>query len=198
MATVSKTWVFNTTTENIVLNTCGGGGTPVVNYNSTLSSLNIAYVQATASTEEFATIANATATTENWQSWGVPADSNVTNVEIVSYEYQINAVTGLDGDATVAIRIIDSGGASILASDLVSESMTGSRDTWIAGAPNGSVSVNSGKQASNTSVRLQIEIGYITDGSTAASIQHNLDNILLQMTYTTASGGTQRKYYIIT
>jgi hypothetical protein len=188
MPTVAKTFVFaadaegladqgNSATITFAWQTgdsqSGSGG--CVKFTTTSKS--------TTSTE----YAYKTATTDTWETWGVPAGATVTSVQVSEWYERTVAVTKISSQA-VSIRVVNSSNTTVhSAGDLIAayDPGTGANATWQSATAGSVRAVDSSYQASTTSVRLRIDQTIVTSGSSsAASVDQRYDGITLTITYT--------------
>lgn len=176
MSTVSKTWAFPTDLMGFV---DVGLSAVSITYDASPQAAEILGA-ATGTNEKFRT-----ATSVNWEAWGVPSGGTVTDVQITDFKSRrwSNPIVS----TTIALRIVDSSGVSVhSAGDLHSVALlTGSDGSFVSNGAGTSRTVDSGKQASTTNVRLEIEA---TLTAANASVDIGLDDIALTITYT--AGGT--------
>lgn len=185
MATVDKTWAFLADTEGLA-----DVGDSAITFQADTAgnpAQSVHFVGAATGIQERGRRAT---TGQTWETWGVPAGATVTDVQVISWNSRKWAVMASQ-TPTISIRVVDSGGASVhSAGDLVSLGLgTGADVAWISQGAGTSRAVDAGKQASDTDVRLEIELD-VTAANTAWDIA--VDTILLRITYTVSGvPGTQ-------
>lgn len=185
MPTVTKTFTFASGTEGLLdLGISGvtfahvaGDGNP---------SGSIQFTQATKLVTQ-SEIGARNTTGETWETWGVPAGSTVTSVQITAWQERLAANTKLSSHS-VQMQVMGSDSASALAGDLINTSLGTTTDaTWQAGAAGSSQAVNTNRQASTTDVRLYITYSVTTSGGGgSANVDQRFDQIELTITYTAA------------
>lgn len=184
MATVDKTWVFASDNEGLV--DVGDSAISVANDVAGNPANSFEWLGAATGTTERARRAS---TGQSWETWGVPASSTVTDVQVISWNSRkwSNPVT-----PTIKMRIVGSGAATVhSAGDLISLSLgTGTDGSWISQGAGTSRAVDAGSQASTTDVRLEIQLDL---SAASSSVDIGIDNILVRMTYTTGGGGATVK-----
>lgn len=184
MATWDKTWVFAADNEGLADN--GDSAMNVLHDTGGNPGGSLEFTGGATGTTERARRA---ATGQTWETWGVPAGSTVTDVQVISYDTR--RWNGAKS-ATLTMRIIGSGGTTVhTAGDLVSLAMTLASDgAWVNQGAGTSRAVDAGSQPSTTDVRLEVQ-----DTISSADINYDLgiDNILLRITYTAGGGGATVK-----
>jgi len=183
MPTVTKTLVFASGAEgladsglsaNIAFAYDGSTGNPsgCVKFTSSTNGL-------TSVSEK----AKNPSTGETWESWaGVPAGKIVTAVEVTSYDQK--STNNFDNSGTLLARIVNSAGTTVHSSgDILSQAYpAGFAFGFGPGSGGVSRAVDSAHQASNTDIRLELEV-VVTTSSSSAGFDLKLDNILLTITY---------------
>lgn len=180
MATVDKTWVF--LADNEGLTDVGDSAVSVVHDVGGNPGGSLEFTGgATGLTER----ARRPATGQTWETWGVPASSTVTDVQVISWDSR--KWSGSNPASTIKIRVVGSGAASVhTAGDLVSTALGSGADVaWVANGAGTSRAVDVGSQPSTTDVRLEVQ-----NDLASAVTAHDLgvDNILLRITYTAGGG----------
>lgn len=176
VATVTKTWTFTSDAEGLA-----DVGDSAITFAKDAGDPSVHFTGAASGTQERGRRAS---TGETWETWGVPAGATVTSVQVLSWQSRRWAAPASQ-TPTISMRVLDSAAASVhAAGDLVSTNLgTGTDTGWVNQGAGTSRNVDSGKQASNTDVRLEIEL----DVSLASSTWDvGVDTIALQITY---SGG---------
>lgn len=181
MATVDKTWVF--VADNEGLADVGDSAISVPHDAAGNPGGSLEFTGgATGVTER----ARRAATGQTWETWGVPAGSTVTSLQVISWDkrrWDNGAQT-----PTVKMRVLGSGGTTVhTAGDLVNAAFGSFADVgWLSQGAGTSRAVDGGSQASTTDVRLEVQMDI---SSALSSFDHGIDNILLRMTYTAGGGG---------
>lgn len=188
-ATQVKTWSFLSGSEGLAdagnenkldFQHESGDGSPAGSVSFTTSTKS-------STLQEFA---RRPSTGETWETWGVPAGSTVTSVQITAWKERTVANTKLSSH-TFKARIIGSGGSTVhSAGDLLSVSLaTGTDASWQTGSAGSSRAVDGGSQASTTDVRLELDYTVTTSGGGGgANVDQRFDEISLTITYTAPSG----------
>lgn len=199
MATVNKTWTFDSNAENYILSLNGGAGTATVTWDAS-QYLKFTYTH-TATAEDFV-VNSQTSGGPTWETWGVPAGSTVTSIEITN----VNVGTGNNGDrglteGSVSLSVLDTLDTAVSNNLLnyilpVIDGTTYQYDNLYGAGGTGPQNVISGKQASNTVVKVEISFTYLTDGSVSTNLINLIDDISLDINYDPPATGT--KYYLIT
>lgn len=201
MATVSKSWTFDTNAETFILADQGGDGTGTLIWDSN-QYLKYTYTNANAAIEDFnATIA--LSAEASWESLGVPAGATVTSITLQNIEIATDSANpGGDRDldsATLNVTLTD--GTSSVATLLASYALpiidgnTYTYDTFYGTAGDGQQSVPVGHRTSTTTVKLNININYITLGNLTANLVNWIDTIQLDIGYDPVPVST--RYYVI-
>lgn len=129
--------------------------------------------------------------TLTWESMGVTAGNIVTEVD-GKFDHAIITRTHSSQPARGPLQIFDSGNtAACTASDLEPQTAYGSgtgSTAWATDDGTGAVSVNSGCQASSTSVTVRVGKRVNTGNNASATTRVNVDNIVLTITEQTPSG----------
>lgn len=184
MATVDKTWVFAADNEGLA--DVGDSAITLAHDTAGNPGGSLEFLGAATGTTERARKA---ATGETWETWGVPAGSTVTDVQVISWDKRHwgGAVT-----QTLKMRVVDSAAASVhSAGDLVNAALgSGVDGAWAPQGAGTSRAVDAGKQASTTDVRLEVQCDI---SAASSSFDLGIDNILLRITYTTGAGAARSK-----
>lgn len=184
MATVDKTWVFVSDNEGLADVAVSAwtinhdtGGNPGGSLEFGANTLN-------GTQQEKARRAT---TGQTWETWGVPASSTVTDVQIISWDYNMWSTTQVTS-STFLMRILNSSGTTVhTAGDIMSKALTiASAGVWQAGGSGTSRAVDASYQASTTDVRLEVDGTIVMAANNTADI--GVDNILLRITYVAAGG----------
>lgn len=180
MATVTKTWTFAADNEGLA--DVGDSAISLAHDTAGNPGGSLEFLGAASGTTERARRAT---TGQTWETWGVPAGSTVTDVQVTGWDSRKWANTGTP---TVKVRVVGSGGGTVhSAGDLVSLALgAGANVAWVANGAGTSRAVDSGSQPSTTDVRLEIQIDLTAAQS---GFDLGLDNIALLITYT-AGGPT--------
>lgn len=187
MATVDKTWDFPADAMGLAdvgdsaITVVWDGGAGAVSGNGSLEFTGAA----TGVTER----ARRASTGETWETWGVPPGSTVTDVQLQqAYKRRWD---GSAPTAALAMRIVDSAAASVhSAGDILTvAAATGADGAWVAQGVGTSRAVDSGKQASTTDVRLEVQI---TSGAPNSTLDFGVDAITLRITYTAGAAAVPR------
>ena len=203
MATVSKYWTFDSNAETFILADQGGDGTGTLVWDSN-QYLKYTYTNATAAVEDFnATIA--LSAEASWESLGVPAGATVTSVTLQNIDIATDGTNpggNVDLDtATLSITLTD--GASSVATLLASyalpviDEMSYFYDTFYGTAGDGQQTVPVGHRTSTTTVKLNLNINYITLGNTTANLVNWIDTIQLDIGYDPVVSPITTRYYVI-
>jgi len=193
MPTVTRTWTFATTTEGLadagnsstLTFSASGSGNPA-------SSIQFASTTGNESTTEYARAASSQGFT--WETWGVPAGATVTQLRISNWDKRLQQANRLTS-WRIRFRVIDSAGVSVTAGNGDPGDYTPSitaNTSWSTdnGGASPLVNVVSGRQASTTDVRLEIQVDIVMGTGTSPNFQLLIDNIDLEITYTTGGGTT--------
>ena len=199
-ATVVKTWNFASTTEGLA----DAGNSATLSFAAETStgnptnSVKFSYNTKNASATEYARNAS---TGETWETWGVPAGATVTSIQFTAWSEYTDPSTLGPTVNNFSARIIDSGGTSVTsgAGDPIPTTAMGTGDTaWNVQSAGSSRSVDAGKQASTTDVRLELQQDVTTSGPLGILLQE-YDTFELTITYTSgAAGATKSRHRIIT
>lgn len=201
MATVNKTWTFDSNAESFILADQGGDGTGTLIWDNN-QYLKYTYTNTIAAIEDFnATIA--LSAEASWESLGVPAGVTVTSVTLQNIEIATDSSNpGGDRDldsATLSVTLTD--GTSSVATLLASYALpiidgnSYTYDTFYGAGGDGQQSVPVGHRTSTTTVKLNININYITLGNLTANLVNWIDTISLDIGYDPLP--VTRKYYIV-
>jgi hypothetical protein len=178
MATVNKTFVFNTTDEGWNF-TSGGKGVEVIRAG-VLCVESIGRNNTDNSYFEW---------TGTWEDLGVPAGSTVTEVgsgTLNDFDWRVTVANVSNGGNVGPFELRDSTGVTILGTFSAQLTFGGSTTSWAT--RNGSaVSVPSAQQPSNSTIRLRIEVGLDNANDKNAETEVELDNVALTLTYSVAS-----------
>lgn len=183
MATVDKVWNFPSDTMGLAdvgdsaITVTWDSGAGAVSGNGSLEFVGAA----TGVTER----ARRASTGETWETWGVPAGATVNSIQIQqAYKRRWD---GSAPTAALAMRVVDSAGSTVhSAGDILTvAAATGADGSWVAQGVGTSRAVDSGKQASTTDVRLEVQITSSVPNST---LDFGVDAITLRIDYT--AGGT--------
>jgi len=179
MPSVTKIWTFTSDLEGFA----DAGNNANVNFSHqssdgspTPGSLELAW--AVASGQEFCRSAPG----QTWESWGVPAGATVTHVRVVSFNYRQLIIFPNTVDVDFRIK---SGSNNVCSSDLFTQVFTYTLSGWLS-ASGSQIAVDSAYQASNTSVRFEIDADAVWASSTS---QLRFDSIQLEITYTGGGSG---------
>lgn len=121
----------------------------------------------------------------NWESlFGVPAGATVNSFQITGWKQKVASDGGLT-NFTTKMRLVDSGtGAIIHGSDLISHSAVPySLGSWEDQAAGSSRSIDSGKQASTTQIRWELEWRVFTQIA-GTNVDARFDAIAWSLDYT--------------
>lgn len=173
MATVTKTWSFTSDAEGLA-----DVGDSAITFQKDPGDPSVHFAGDNSGTTERGRRAS---TGETWETWGVPAGATVTDISVTDYSTRKWAVVA-GQSPTLKIRVVDSSGASVhSAGDLVNQNLgTGQDGSWVPQSGT-SRAVDSGKQASTTDVRLEIQMDF---SSASANWDVGVDEISIQITYT--------------
>lgn len=203
MATVQKTWSFDTTVESFTLESETGAGTGSVTWDSNNASLKLLYTRNTATAEDFDFIISLS-TEASWESLGVPAGGTVTSVGLANIDIATDGANpGGDRDLTSAeLNMFIYDGATQVAQVLTVytlptiDNTTYFYDTFYGTAGDSNVAVGASHQASTTTVNLKLIFSFSSAGSLTANFSNFIDNITLDINYTPAATG--RRHFLIT
>lgn len=183
MPTVNKTWGFHTDTEGLV----DAGQTSAITFGWDADQAEepdqeSGCVKWTGVGNSQTEKARRSSTGETWETWGVPSGKIVTSIRVSEWWKKVVNDDELVSAARVRIRVVDSSGNSVTGGNLINASPLGST-SWEQQSAGSSQSVLSGKQASTTDVRFELEMfGAVTnDDGTPFDIR--LDAITLEITY---------------
>ena len=199
-ATVVKTWNFASSTEGLA----DAGNDAILTFaaetstGSPTNSVNFSESSKNTTKTEFA---RNPSTGETWETWGVPSGATVTSIQFTSWQEYTDPSTLGPTVNNFSARIIDSGGTSVTsgAGDPIPTTAMGTGDTaWNVQSAGSSRSVDAGKQASTTDVRLELQQNVTTSGPLGILLQM-YDTFELTITYTGgAAGATPSRHRIIT
>lgn len=183
MPTVDKTWVFLADNEGLV--DVGDSATLASNWSAADGNPlgDLEWQASTGGAQTTTERARRAATGQTWQTWGVPAGSIVTSVQVVSWDYLLWAASSVSAFRN-RWRIVNSSGTTVhSAGELVDDAVNHVPDggTPHAGAAGTSRNVDSSFQASTTDVRFEQEVGFTSGGT--PSVDYENDNVLLRITY---------------
>lgn len=203
MATVQKTWSFDTTVESFTLESETGAGTGSVTWDSNNATLQLLYTRNTATAEDFDFIISLSAEA-SWESLGVPAGGTVTSVGLANIDIATDGTNpGGDRDLTSAeLNMFIFDGATQVAQVLTVytlptiDNTTYFYDTFYGTAGDSNVAVGASHQASTTTVNLKLVFSFSSAGLLTANFSNFIDNITLDINYTPAATGT--RYFLIT
>jgi hypothetical protein len=206
MATVTKTWAFDTNTESFILSDQGGNGTGSLTWDNN-GYLKYLYTNASPAVEDFNATLSLSAEV-SWESLGVPVSATVTSIELTNIDIATDGTNpggNVDLDAALIASITVTDGVSTVATVLSNYTLPTIDeanyffDTFYGTGGNGVQSVGTNHRASNTTVKLNIILNYITLGNTTANLSNFFDTISLNINYDPPpSSGPTRRYYIIT
>lgn len=194
MATVTKTWTFTSDTEGLA----DEGITNDILFSHDAGDAAVKFTSIKKDNELIEGGLNGS-TGETWESWGVPVGATVTNIQVTGWLERTVANTKL-GSHDITADILGSGTVPVPVSttpviNAFSLSTTTS-PTFTSQGPETQQAVISGKQASNTDVRLRLRYHMImTGGGGSASLDWRMDTIELEITYTI--GGVVRRIFHI-
>lgn len=174
MATVVKSWTFDSDNEGLA----DAGTTTYMTFawkSNDGHDANGCFELSDNAAEDYLEYARKAATTDTWETWGVPAGATITNVQLSFWGKVEKSGTSSSG----AISIIASNGATIASLATIYNYA----QTWTQIAP-ASASVGASYQASTTPVRLQF-YAYNTNNQ---SIYTWWDDLALTITYTGGGG----------
>lgn len=199
MASVFKSWTFDTTTQNFSLESETGAGTATVSWDSNNAALKNLYTNNTAA-ESFSVLISISPE-ESWETWGVPAGATVTSIELANVDIATDGTNpGGDVDlSTAAINIYLYDGVNLVATLLsnyaipVIDNTTYFYDTFYGTGSGGQQSVGASYQASTTTLTIKLEFLFETLGNTNANLSNFIDTIDLNINYDVGT-----KYYLIT
>ena len=107
----------------------------------------------------------------------------MTDVQLTSVDMNRWSTAG-PTSVTVAARIVDSGGASVLSADLMAVNvLPQTSGDWINTGAQTSRTVNAPKQAAATLVALELQVTVV--GTTSTNLDVGIDNLAITATYTT-------------
>lgn len=202
MASVFKSWTFDTDTQNFSLESCDGAGTATVSWDDNNASLKSLYTNNTVG-EEFSLVISLSPE-ESWQTWGVPVGSTVTSIELANVDIATDGANpGGDvdlGGATLNIYLYD--GANLVATLLTGYSLpvidnsTYFYDTFYGTGSGGQQSVGGSYQSPSTTLTVKLEFLFTTNGGTDANLSNFIDTLDLYINYNPPAPTT--KYYLIT
>ncbi len=186
-ATATTTWTFTGNAQGLA----DAASSTNVAFAHDATDDAVSFTQTTKAVTETEFGRKAT-TGETWETWGIPAGATVTNVQITAWTEKLVTNTKLTSHS-LKIRIIGSGGSSVhSAGDILNATLDTTADaSYQAGAAGTQQAVDTGSQASNTDVRLELEYTVTTSGgSGSAAVDERFDTIELTITYTPASDTT--------
>lgn len=202
MASVFKSWTFDTDTQNFSLESNTGGGTDTVSWDGNNAALKNLYTN-TAAAEDFSVIISISPE-ESWETWGVPAGSTVTSIELGNIDIATDG-TNPGGDVDLAGAILNVylyDGANLVATLLgnyslpVIDNSTYFYDTFYGTGSGGQQSVGGSYQSSTTTFTVKLEFLFTTSGGTDSNLSNFIDTIDLNINYDPPAATT--KYYLIT
>lgn len=204
MATISKYWTFDSDAETFILADQGGDGTGTLIWDNN-QYLKYTYTNSNAAIEDFNATISLSAEA-SWESLGVPAGATVTGVSLAYIEIATDG-TNPGGDidldsANLNVTLTDgiSSVATLLASYAlpIIDGNSYTYDTFYGTGGDGQQSVPVGHRTSTTTVKLNINLNYITLGNFTANLVNWIDTIQLDIDYDEppAPESTTR-YYII-
>lgn len=188
MATVDKTWAFATDNEGLV--DSGNSAFITAAYDPTDGTPSTGCMGFTSTRKNMSNVvewAIKAATTDTWETWGVPSGATVTQVQCTAWYEKLASATGITGNSFI-IRVVNASGNTVhSAGDLISASPGTSADaSWQTGSSGTARAVDASYQASTTSVRLMLRQTF-SSGAGTVSIDQRYDNITIQITYTPAT-----------
>ena len=185
MATVVKSWVFLSNAEGLAdvglsgvnFNWSGAIGSPAVGavYFSNLGG-------GPSGTEKARTGAGVT-----WETWGVPAGSTVTSVQVAEIRFYRNYV--VDTSTTFKVRIVNSSDTTVHSAGDLTSLVDHSTLDWSTFTNGATRNVDASYQASTTAVKLELECIL----STANNDDYGMDTLSITITYTEGGGGFAAK-----
>ncbi len=206
MATVTKSWFFDTDVESFILSDQGGDGTGSLTWNDSNACLNYLYTNSNAAIEDFNATLSLSAEV-SWESLGVPISATVTSVELTNIDIATDGTNpggNIDLDTALVASITITDGVSTVATLLSNytiptiDESSYFFDTFYGTAGDGVQSVGVGHRASNTTVKLNITLNYITQGTTTANLSNFFDTVSLNINYDPApEPAPSTRYYII-
>lgn len=201
MATVFKSFTFDTTTQNFSLESEDGAGTATVSWDSNNAALKSLYTN-TATTEDFSVIISLSPE-ESWETWGVPNGATVTSIELTNVDIATDG-TNPGGDVdlnTASLNVYLYDGVNLVATLLTGYSLpvidnsTYFYDIFYGTGSGGQQSVGGSYQSSTTTLTIKLEFLFSTLGNTNANLSNFIDTIDLNINYDQA---VTTKYYLIT
>jgi len=181
-ATVVKTWTFTGNAEGLA----DAANSTSVSFAHDATDNAVKFTTTTKNLSNEVEFGRKAATGETWETWGLPTNATVTDVQITAWQEELVANTKLTSHSLKA-RIIDSGGSTVhSAGDMLNVTLGTTIDpSYQAGAAGTSRAVDAGSQASSTDVRLELEYTVTTSGGGGtASVDQRFDTIELTITYT--------------
>ena len=180
--TVNKRWTFDSDTEEleevgtspwIYFSFEGGSGDPDFGC--------IKFVSTRPRTDETES-ALKSSTADTWETWGVPSDCIVTNVQIVEWRELTQSALGVLSNS-VLMQIVNAAGNSI-AGDLIDADCEIETDhAWNVNGPGPKNSVLAGNQVRTTPVRLKISQSIALESFAPKICDQRFDSIVLRITY---------------
>ncbi len=198
MATVNKTFSFSVDLEDFSLFSAGGGGIGDVTYDG---GLLISYSNATTA-EDFNIVARLPTGTYNWESWGVPANSTVTSIELA--DVGIATQNNGDGDLDTAffyVRVYNGNASVLLATPLngyqlpIIDGGTYFYDNFYGTGSQGTVNLST-SQTSNSTAVIELDMNYITLGNRGSDLRNQILDLSLNINYDPPASST--RYFLIT
>lgn len=202
MATVTKEWFFNSNVESFILTDQGGDGTGSLTWDSN-GYLKYLYTNASPAIEDFNATLSLSAEV-SWESLGVPVSATVTSVELTNIDIATDGANpggNVDLDTALVASITITDGASTVATLLSNYTLPTIDetsyffDTFYGTGGGGVQTVGVGHRTSNTTVKLNIILNYITLGNSTANLSNFFDTISLNINYDPLP--STRRYYII-
>lgn len=184
MATVDKTWVFASDNEGLA---DVGDSAWTINHDTAGNPGGSLEYGADTLSGTVTERARRATTGETWETWGVPAGSTVTDVQVISFDSRDWQGGSGTTSFTVKARVVNSSAATVHSAGDLYNAAVNATNVWSANGAGTSRAVDASYQASTTDVRLEVEVTVVKSASSVTDL--GLDNILLRITYT-AGGAT--------